>query len=927
MPSPAHFDDAAARFEALLQISPELAHHRSIAELVRILADKLHLVVPFEYLALVLHDAANGQMKLTVLEPAEMPRPYTDVMPVAGGPAGRVWESQQTTVIPIPKEGKLPEALEYLRDLGQTATCWLPLTTAHARIGVLTFGSTSATDYSKGAIAFMEQVAAHVAIAVDNAINFDRARQLTAELRAERDRLQLLIEIGSLLVSHLDSAALLKAISESLRPVVRHNQVGVAVYDESVRALRVPFTYDEAGGLSRPDVVWPLDRSPAGVAFVQRAAALFDRGEIDAFAPEGITALPRTDPQTLCCLPLVTRHGAVGTLSVSSKVANAFSKSDVDLLGRIANPIAIAVENALAYRTLGDRNDQLLEEKQYLEADLAQEFGDIVGKSPALKKVLQTVKTVAPTDATVLILGETGTGKELIARAVHRLSPRSARTFVRLSAAALPTTLLESELFGYEKGAFTGAAAAKVGRLELADHGTLFLDEVGDLPLEVQPKLLRVLQEREFERLGSTRTRHADVRIIAATSRDLDRMVEDDSFRSDLFYRLNVFPIRIPPLRGARTTSRHWRATSPSASRSACRRPGRDFAADRADAAGLALARQYPRARERHRTRGDRDLGSDVVRARPRCAGEGARAGRQQIGDAARHGTRDDRPRAARLGRRGRRTVRRGGAARAETHDAPVDDAEAGHPPARLLTRFLQRHRKPGEIDARLHQVARTGEDPRFREVQVQAGAALGSRDPEVEEAIRDAVVGGRPPLTLVVAAGRQVEQNRAGRDEHLHPSGDVDGRVHAEHPVDAAVPLRHRPQRVDVNVLPPDRPGRRFVLRLRGGILLPDLRGEFAFVPLGPQAARVGDDLVVLEHASGAFGAEPRRRLRPNAAMARVNPARLPLAAPRRVPLLPLLVVADPLPHVDQALLPRRDVRKREFQIARPDDARRQRR
>jgi formate hydrogenlyase transcriptional activator len=549
MPSPAHFDNAQARFEALLQVSPELAHHRSIAELVHILADKLHLVVPFEYLGLVLHDAANEQMKLMVLEPPEMPRPYTDVMPVAAGPAGRVWESQQTTVIAIPKTGPLPDALEYLRELGTTATCWLPLTTAHARIGVLTFGSTCATDYSKGAIAFMEQVAAHVAIAVDNAINFDRARQLADELRAERDRLRLLLEIGSLLVSHLDHASLLKAVSESLRPVIRHDHVGVAVYDESVRALRVPFTYDEARGLSRPDVVWPLDRSPAGVAFVQRVTALFDRGQIDAFAPEGITALPRTDPQTLCCLPLVTRRGAVGTLSVSSKDANAFSKSDVDLLGRIASPIAIAVENALAYRILGDRHDQLLEEKHILEADLEQEFGEIVGKSAALKKVLQTVKTVAPTDATVLVLGETGTGKELIARAIHRLSPRSARTFVRLSAAALPTTLLESELFGYEKGAFTGAAAAKMGRLELADHGTLFLDEVGDLPLEVQPKLLRVLQEREFERLGSTRTRHADVRIIAATSRDLDRMVEDESFRSDLFYRLNVFPIRVPPLR------------------------------------------------------------------------------------------------------------------------------------------------------------------------------------------------------------------------------------------------------------------------------------------------------------------------------------------------------------------------------------------
>jgi formate hydrogenlyase transcriptional activator len=278
---------------------------------------------------------------------------------------------------------------------------------------------------------------------------------------------------------------------------------------------------------------------------------VFDRSEIDAFPREGTATLPRSDPQKLCCLPLVARHGAVGTLNVSSADPDAFSKDDVDLLGRLAVQIAIAVENAIAYRAIEDRHDHLLEEKQYLESEIREqnEFDEIVGRSATMRRLLQTVKTVAPTDATVLVLGETGTGKELIARAIHRLSTRSARTFVRLSAAALPSTLLESELFGYDKGAFTGASAGKIGRLELADGGTLFLDEVGDLPLEVQPKLLRVLQEREFERLGSTRTRRADVRIIAATSRQLDRMVEDGSFRSDLYYRLNVFPIGIPPLR------------------------------------------------------------------------------------------------------------------------------------------------------------------------------------------------------------------------------------------------------------------------------------------------------------------------------------------------------------------------------------------
>jgi formate hydrogenlyase transcriptional activator len=543
--------DAAGRCEALLRVSPELSRHRSVADLIHVLADRLHAVVPFDYLAVVLYEEAGEQMRLTILEPASLPRPPRYTMPVAaGGPAARVWQSQESTVIDIPETGELVPALDYIRSLGQKVTCWLPLTTVHRRLGVLTFGSAFANHYPKDAVAFMEQVASHVAIALDNAINFDRARQFSAELRVERDRLRLLLEIGNLLITHLEYGSLLKAISDALRDIVAHEYVSVAVHDEKVKGFRVPFASEKGRGLTRNEIIWPMDRSPAGAAFQKRVTLLFDRTEIDGFAAEGTIGLPKS-AQRLCCLPLVARHGPVGTLNVASAAPDAFSNSDLDLLDRLATQIAVVVENALAYHALAERHEHLLEEKHYLEDEirLEHEFGEIVGKSAALKRVLQTVKTVAPTDATVLVLGETGTGKELIARALHRLSTRSQRTFVRLSAAALPTSLLESELFGYEKGAFTGAAGSKVGRLEVADGGTLFLDEVGDLPLEVQPKLLRVLQEREFERLGSTKTRHADVRIIAATSRDLDQMVADDSFRSDLFYRLNVFPIRVPALR------------------------------------------------------------------------------------------------------------------------------------------------------------------------------------------------------------------------------------------------------------------------------------------------------------------------------------------------------------------------------------------
>jgi formate hydrogenlyase transcriptional activator len=244
----------------------------------------------------------------------------------------------------------------------------------------------------------------------------------------------------------------------------------------------------------------------------------------------------------------------LGTLDIGSRSEGAFTEDDVQLLTHIAKQIAIAVENALAYREISELKDKLAQEKLYLEEEIRSEmnFDQIVGDSPALRQVLELVQTVAPSDSTVLLLGETGTGKELIARAIHDHSRRENRTFVKLNCAAIPTGLFESELFGHEKGAFTGAIAQKIGRLELADQGTLFLDEVGDVPPEIQPKLLRVLQEREFERLGSTRTKKVDVRLVAATNRDLESMVATREFRSDLYYRLNVFPIRIPPLRERR---------------------------------------------------------------------------------------------------------------------------------------------------------------------------------------------------------------------------------------------------------------------------------------------------------------------------------------------------------------------------------------
>jgi formate hydrogenlyase transcriptional activator len=379
-------------------------------------------------------------------------------------------------------------------------------------------------------------------------------------LQQQNERLQLLLSLTNSITSSLELREVLHAIAGNTRQVMRCDGAGICLPGAEAGTFRVHVIDfpGSKGFFKEAQVITPGESSPAKRAFETLRPVIAITGDhpsgSDLATDTGYRFAIAEGIRTACFVPLVNRARALGILVLARATDDAFTQDDVEFLGQAAGQIAIAIENALAYQEIRELKDKLAHEKLYLEDELRTDrhFELIVGGSPALKHVLQLVETVAPSDATVLLLGETGTGKELIARAIHERSRRVQRTFVKLNCAAIPTGLIESEIFGHEKGAFTGAISQKIGRMELADQGTPFLDEVGDIPIEIQPKLLRALQEREFERLGSTHTRKVNVRLIAATNRDLENMIANREFRSDLFYRLNVFPIRIPPLRDRR---------------------------------------------------------------------------------------------------------------------------------------------------------------------------------------------------------------------------------------------------------------------------------------------------------------------------------------------------------------------------------------
>jgi formate hydrogenlyase transcriptional activator len=530
------------RYEAVLRMTEALSTCREPEELATTLADEVGKFLHFDHLYILVLKENSTEIEYLVWGKGPMSMPD---LPMEEVPSWATIESQHVLHIPDwDAEDRFPRFKEWAKRMGLGSGVRVPLTTPHRRLGVFGISCDTANPFSADDIDFLRLIGRVVAFALNDALNLRRAQH-------QNDRLQLLLDLTNRITSNLQLRELLRAIAASVREVMHCDVAAVSLLQPASGKSRLyALDFPHGKGFLREDRVQTLS-TPSKRVLETLQPTIVDRFDPADFSPEIYDQVVAEGLKSTCLIPLVTRGRALGLLTIARTTEPSFTPDDVEFLTQAAGQIAIAIENALAYHEISELKDKLAQEKLYLEEEIRSEmnFENIVGNSPALKHVLELVETVAPSDSTVLLLGETGTGKELIARAIHERSRRKDRTFVKLNCAAIPTGLLESELFGHEKGAFTGAITQKIGRMELADQGTLFLDEVGDIPMEIQPKLLRAFQEREFERLGSTHTRTVNIRLIAATNRDLEKMIAAREFRSDLYYRLHVFPIRIPPLR------------------------------------------------------------------------------------------------------------------------------------------------------------------------------------------------------------------------------------------------------------------------------------------------------------------------------------------------------------------------------------------
>jgi formate hydrogenlyase transcriptional activator len=536
----------AERYQALLEVAQAISVHRDLDDLFSDLAQRLPRVVHVNFVALSLHDPEHNMMRLRTIK-ANVPSDLVGghVEPIDETPAGLVWQTQLPLLVPnLAEEQRWPKVTGRMKEDGTQSFCLVPLTTAVRRLGAMGFSSLEKEAYSETDVEFLCQIANQIAATVDNVLHHQ-------DLAHDRDRLRLLLEVSESIASHRDLSDLFRDLAQRLPQVVPFDFINAVLHDPVRNVMRLWLLVTSTPSTISPGLELPIDESPGGLVWKTQRPLMVDDVAQEQRFPRLIPLLRENGIQSFCVVPLTTAQRRLGAMGFGRLQRRMYQETEIHFMQQVAKQVAVAVDNALAYEHIAQLRDKLTKEKLYLEEEIQTDynFEEIVGDSQALKRVLKEVQTVAATDSTVLILGETGSGKELVARALHNRSDRRERTFVKLNCAAIPTGLLESELFGHEKGAFTGAIATKIGRFELADHGTLFLDEVGEIPPELQVKLLRVLQEQEFERLGSTRTIRVDVRIVAATNRDLRQMVDEQKFRSDLYYRLNVFPVTVPPLR------------------------------------------------------------------------------------------------------------------------------------------------------------------------------------------------------------------------------------------------------------------------------------------------------------------------------------------------------------------------------------------
>lgn len=536
---------SVAIYEAVVALSRSIAGRTDLRSLLSGLAESLGRVVSFDHLGLILHDPKTNMMEGHILNAPGNPVITSLELPVDDDPAGWVWQNQRPLVVSVKTETRWPGYVNRARDsFAISTTVLIPLTAGENRLGAFGFSSVKPYEPSAAELAFLDRVAGEFAVAVDAFL----ARQTAVR---ERDRLRILFDITNALVSKLALDELFATICEQLAKVIQHDYAALTLLKKDggfdVHALHFPGPRFFEPARTFSDV----DGTPAAEVLATGKPLIVRAGDVDRYPSPEFRRAVESGIKSGCSIPLVTPNRIIGTIALTRTTNEEWTAEDVDFLSQVANQVAIAVENSLAYRELSELKDRLATEKLYLEDEirLDQNIGNMVGEGPAFQSILKSVHIVAPADSTVLVLGETGTGKELVARAIHDLSRRKKGSFIKVNCAAIPASLLESELFGHEKGSFTGAVAQKIGRFELAHQGTLFLDEIGEMPLELQPKLLRAIQDQEFERVGGTRTIKTDVRFVAATNRDLKAMVDENRFRADLYYRLHVFPLQVPPLR------------------------------------------------------------------------------------------------------------------------------------------------------------------------------------------------------------------------------------------------------------------------------------------------------------------------------------------------------------------------------------------